>query len=116
MGAGLLSAYALPTPRNQMQEIAFLVQMVLKMRFLVFEFGVYVFSGTDLAYGRYTCAHICLRACYALAGTGLAYGFYNCAPSPAYACYAISGTNQAYACCAMSRTDYALPMPLPVLT
>eukprot|EP00961_Rhodomonas_salina_P032802 442051-Rhodomonas_salina.4 len=44
-----------------MQENAFLVQMVRRLCFLVFDFAVYAMSGTDIPYRT-----ICLRACYAM--------------------------------------------------
>eukprot|EP00961_Rhodomonas_salina_P187041 2525688-Rhodomonas_salina.1 len=37
------------TPRNRRQETALLVQVVLKLRFLVFDFGVYAMSVLDTA-------------------------------------------------------------------
>eukprot|EP00961_Rhodomonas_salina_P190543 2570965-Rhodomonas_salina.1 len=57
------------TLRNQIQETAFLVQVVLKLRFLVFDFGVYAAGGTE------RCAAIVVRctAC-AMHGTDLAHG------------------------------------------
>eukprot|EP00961_Rhodomonas_salina_P260279 3517477-Rhodomonas_salina.5 len=49
------------TPRNQIQETAFLVQIVLKVRFLVFDFGVYEADVQAVVTVPLLCCRKCIR-------------------------------------------------------
>eukprot|EP00961_Rhodomonas_salina_P279808 3779772-Rhodomonas_salina.3 len=104
-GTELAYAAIRALPRNQIHETAFLVQIVVKLRFLALDFGVYAISGTELAYAARESVQEERAAgeaggqqgerCYPptrLPGTDLAY-----AAIPLRACYAMSGTDLACA-------------------
>eukprot|EP00961_Rhodomonas_salina_P112412 1512611-Rhodomonas_salina.1 len=90
-----------PVPRNQTQETA-LVQLVLKLRFLVLDFGVDT---------KMVNVGVCVRGCAVMSGTDIPYGATRGPHSPLLACamFPVNPRMLLRAECAMPGTDMRCP-------